>query len=67
MDEQYEKRCGLLGMEYCPDCGKRLVSLMKITEQFAVTGINAKVCMNFNCWRFTQIANLMTWKKQPRN
>lgn len=58
-----ESEFGILGLRLCPDCHRPLVSLLKITEEMAITKVRAKVCMNFSCWRFTQIANLMTWKK----
>lgn len=63
-DEEITKReDGLLARRNCPDCKRPLLTLCKILDRGHTSLPLAKVCINKDCWRFVQVANLMTWKK----
>ena len=53
---------GLMWFDRCPDCHHKLADL-KRTDQSEGAKILAKACINHNCWRYTQLPIIETWKR----
>jgi hypothetical protein len=62
-EDSTKREAGLFARRNCPDCKGLLLTLCKILDHGHTSLPLAKLCINKNCWRFVQIANLMSWKK----
>lgn len=58
----FSRREGIMSFTKCPNCKKHLTPIKKLTDH-DVTGSAAKICENFQCWRYTNFEDLMTWKR----
>ena len=63
---EYAKRYGLMEMDDCPYCDRRLMSIRK-RYGYAVGIVTAKICVNPKCFRFIEPCHLKTWADEAGN